>query len=154
VKIGGEQVARATWRGCRVSRQAVTACLRPQRPCESECNMRQALHILHAWSATDTRRETRHARPAAGGTQPRGPGILPGAIRYPNNKMSISVACSQNSSIDSVTSNMISTPHHWINLPAGYFRPIVGWHPPSSVALQPVSFADRQGSIACLFGTP
>ena len=41
----------ATWRGCRVSRKAVTACLWPQRPCESECSVRPARRILWAWAA-------------------------------------------------------------------------------------------------------
>jgi len=36
----------ATWRGCRVSRQAVTACLRPLCPCKSECSVRPARRIL------------------------------------------------------------------------------------------------------------
>jgi|GEM_PF-4704051 len=64
--------AAATWRGCRVSWQGVPACLRPQRPCEANTSVPRGSAILQAWSATGSRRETRHARPAAGGAQPRG----------------------------------------------------------------------------------
>ena len=62
------------------SPQAVTACLWPLRPCKSECSLRQTQRILQAWAAPGSRCGTQHARPAAGGTQPRG-GAAAGSLR-------------------------------------------------------------------------
>ncbi len=58
---GGTQLRDVGSCGWRVSRQAVTACLWPQCPCESEFSVLLARRILQAWSshlARAARRDT------------------------------------------------------------------------------------------------
>jgi len=85
----------ATWRACRVSRQAVSARLWPLRPCESECKRKTSLAV---WAAHGTRCGTQHARPAAGGTQPHGVAVAsrgrPWLLRLAAGRDSVPLAAS------------------------------------------------------------